>query len=262
MSVERLSVSLLAAVVAVAASGALAADAAGVSHPASRSAAGSPSVQEMIVGSNGAVLFGARTVSASATSVRVAGRSCSVAAGTPLAALAALRRAGAPGFALRDYGRCGASTRDSAELFVYSIGGQRNSGQNGWEYKAAEVSGTSGAADPSGPLGDGRRLRSGERLLWFWCHAAGAGCQRTLAVAPASSTVARGASLAVTVNGYDTDGRGAPVAGAIVTLGSDFASTNAAGRATLLAPPTAGRYLLSASRPGLVPSFPESIAVR
>ncbi len=90
----------------------------------------------MIVGSSGAVLFGARTISAPATSVRVGGRSCAVAAGTPLAVLAALRRAGAPGFALRDYGRCDSSARNSAQLFVYSIGGQRNSGQNGWEYKA------------------------------------------------------------------------------------------------------------------------------
>src|SRR6202043_1874556 len=96
-----------------------------------------------------------------------------VAAGTPLATLAAVRRAGGAGFAVRDYGHCGSASRNSGQLFVYSIGGQTNSGQNGWEYKVDEVSGTTGAGDPSGPLGDGRRLHSGARVLWFWCHASG-----------------------------------------------------------------------------------------
>jgi hypothetical protein len=224
--------------------------------------AAAPSVQSMIVGSSGAVLSQARTVTASGTSVRVGGRSCAVAAGTPLAALDAARRAGGPGFALRDYGRCGSASRNSAQLFVYSIGGQTNSGQNGWEYKVDEVSGTTGAADPSGPRGDGRRLRSGARVLWFWCHASGGGCQRTLAVAPAASTATAGGSLKVRVLGYDNEGRGTPIAGAIVTLGSDFASTDSGGRATLIAPTERGRYSVAASRHGLVSSFPETIVVR
>ncbi len=230
--------------------------------PAARAAASGPSVQTMVVGSGGAILTSARTVSAGATSVRVAGRSCAVAAGTPLAVLAALRSAGGPGFALRDYGHCGASAGNSAELFVDSLAGEANSGQDGWEYKVDGVSGSTGAADPSGPQGNGRRLSSGERVLWFWCAAHAGGCQRTLEVSAATSSPAAGGRLTVTVTGADNEGRSVPVAGAIVTLGSDFASTAGNGRATLIAPSVAGRYTVSAARRGLVPSFPETIVVR
>jgi hypothetical protein len=221
-----------------------------------------PTVQTMIVGRGGAILSHARTVTAAATTVRVGGRSCAVAAGTPLAALLAVRRAGGPGFAVRDYGRCGSSPANSAQLFVYSLGSESNRGQNGWEYKVDRVSGSTGAGDPSGPRGDGRRIRSGARVLWFWCNAIGGGCQRTLDVSPASTTVARGARLGVTVTGYDNEGRGAPVAAAIATLGPDFASTASNGVATLIAPSSPGSYTLTATRPGLVPSFPETIVVR
>jgi hypothetical protein len=257
MSAERLPTWLLAAV-AVASAAVTSADA----LAAGRASSAGPSVQSMIVGSTGAVLWGARTVTAGATNVHVGGKSCAVAAGTPLATLAAVRHAGGPGFAVRDYGHCGSASRNSAQLFVYSIGGQTNSAQNGWEYKVDEVSGTTGAGDPSGPLGDGRRLRSGARVLWFWCHASGGGCQRTLAVAPAASTATAGGSLKVRVLGYDNEGRGTPIAGAIVTLGSDFASTDSGGRATLIAPTERGRYSVAASRHGLVTSFPETIVVR
>jgi len=216
----------------------------------------------MVVGADGRVLSSARTVSASATAVRVGGRSCAVAGGTPLAVLAALRRDGGPAFAIRDYGRCGSAPRNSGQLFVYSLGGERNSGQNGWEYKVDGVSGTTGAADPSGPMGDGRRLRSGSQVLWFWCVAFAGGCERTLDLAPGATTVSRGSSLSVTVMGSDNEGRAAPVAAAIVTLGTDFASTGAAGQATLLAPSVPGSYALSARKSGLVGSFPETIVVR
>ncbi|MCW3068354.1 MAG: hypothetical protein JWL67_979 [Solirubrobacterales bacterium] len=250
-------------VAAVVASAAVAAALAGGPAVAEqgRSADSTPSVQTMIVGPSGALLAPPRTVAASRTTVRIGHSQCAVAAGTPLAALAAERRTGAPGFALRDYGRCGASTANSGQLFVYAIGGQRNSGQNGWEYKVDNVSGSTGAGDPSGPLGNGRRLRTGARVLWFWCHAAGGGCQRTLAAASPAVASAR-ASLTVTVTGYDNGGRGIPIAGAIVMLGSDFASTDSRGRATLIAPPSPGRYPLVAGRRGMVPSFPETIVVR
>jgi hypothetical protein len=216
----------------------------------------------MIVGQGGTVLSSARTVSASATIVRVNGRSCAVAAGTPLSVLAALRRRGGPAFSIRDYGHCSSSPRDSGQLFVYSLGGERNSGQNGWEYKVDGVSGTTGAGDPSGPMGDGRRLRSSSQVLWFWCVAFAGGCQRTLHLAPSASMVSRGSSLSVRVTGFDNDGRAAPVAGAIVTLGSDFASTSAAGEATLVVPSVARSYVVSARKSGLVGSFPVMIVVR
>ena len=231
-------------------------------RPAARAAGGAPYLTSMIVGAGGRILSPARFVSAAATSVSVRGRSCAVAAGTPLAVLVAMRSAGGPGFALRDYGRCNSSQASSGQLFVYSLGGQTNRGQSGWEYKVNSVSGSTGAADTSGPQGNGRRLSSGARVLWFWCEAAAGGCQRTLEVSPSSATVARGGQLSVTVTGYDNEGRGSPVAGAIVTLGSDFASTGTHGRTTLIAPAAGGRYQLTASRSGLVPSFPGTIVAR
>jgi len=230
--------------------------------PAGRSSAAGPRVQSMIVGAGGTILSHAQTVTAGATSLRVGGKRCTVAAGTPLAVLAALRHRGGPGFALRDYGRCGSSPVNSGQLFVYSLGGERNRGQSGWEYKVDRLAGSTGAGDPSGSRGDGRRIRSGAHVLWFWCDASGGGCQRTLDVKPSAVSVNRGGSINVTITGYDNEGRGSPAVGAVATLGSDFASTGSHGEATLIAPATPGRYSLNATRPGLVPSFPETVVVR
>jgi hypothetical protein len=257
MSARRLGPATLAAVLAAAAvvpSGDAARGAGTASAP--------PSVRSMIVGNGGTVLSRARTVTAAATTVHVGRKACAVAAGTPLAVLAAVRRGGGPGFALRDYGRCGSSPNNSGQLFVYSLGGQANRGQSGWEYKVDHVAGSTGAGDTSGSRGDGRRLRGGAHVLWFWCNSSAGGCQRTLDVSPSAQTVSRGASFTVTVSGYDNEGRGAPIPGAIATLGTDFASTGAGGRATLIAPAVAGRYALNVTRRGLVPSFPETIVVR
>jgi len=220
-----------------------------------------PSVQSMVVGAGGQILAGPRGVSTAATSVAVGRRRCAVAAGTPLAALANLRRLGGPAFSVRDYGRCNSAPANSASLFVYALGGETNVGQDGWVYKVGGVIGATGAANTSGPRGDGRLLSSGQQLVWFWCHAQRGGCQRTLALSAARS-VSRGGRLGVSVRGYDNEGRGVPVAGAIVRLGSDFASTNGSGRATLIAPGGRGSYALTASRRGLVPAFPETISVR
>jgi hypothetical protein len=228
---------------------------------AAAQATAGPGVQAMVVGREATILSGPRGVSASATSLRVRNRSCAVAAGTPLATLAALRRAGGPGFAVRDYGHCGPSPANSGQLFVYAIGGERNHAASGWEYKVDNVAGSTGAGDVSGPRGDGRRIRPGARVLWFWCEATAGGCQRTLAVsAPAAAT--RGGAVTVTVWAYDNEGRAAPAAGAIVTLGSDFASTGARGHATLVLPSARGIYAITAVRRGTVPSFPATIAVR
>ncbi len=223
--------------------------------------AATPVVQSMVVGRGGAILGRARTVAAPGGLVRVSGRTCAVAAATPLAALLSMRRAGGPGFSLRDYGRCDRSAADSGQLYVSSLGGEAGSAQNGWEYKVNGVSGSTGAADPSGPLGDGRRLRSGARVLWFWCQASAGGCQRTLEVS-APGAASAGAVVPVQVYSYDNEGRRQAAAGAIVTLGTDFASADASGRAAVIAPAVSGRYQVSASRSGLVPSFPRSIAVR
>ncbi len=64
------------------------------------------------------------------------------------------------------------------------------------------------------------------------------------------------------VTGYDNEGRGAPVAGAVVKLGTDFATTASSGRASVIVPSSPGRYQLSATLRGLVPAFPETIVVR
>ena len=249
-----------AAVVLVLAASAPVASAAHGAEATQASAA--PIVESMIVGVGGRILSPTHLVSASATSVSVAGRSCAVAAGTALAVLAATSRAGGPGYGLRDYGRCNASAANSGQLFVYSLGGERNRAQSGWEYKVNGISGSTGAGDLSGPLGDGRRLSSGAQVLWFWCAAVAGGCQRSLELSAASTSPARGGQLTVSVRARDNNGRAIPVAGAIVKLGSDFASTNSSGRATLVAPSAPGRYQLTATRHALVPSFPETIVVR
>lgn len=226
-----------------------------------RAAVAAPTVQAMIVGEGGRVLMSARGVTAAAATVRVGSRTCAVPAATPLAVLADLARAGGPSFALRDYGHCGSSQRNSGELFVYELGGEANSGQNGWEYKVDDTAGSTGAGSLGGALGNGRLLSGGQRVLWFWCESRAGGCERTLEVSAAGS-VARGGRLTVRVTGCENEGRGEPVAGAVVTLGSDFATTGSGGTATLIAPSSSGRYELSARRSGLVPSFPATVQVR
>lgn len=216
----------------------------------------------MVVGAAGTALWQAQAVLARAASVRVGGRKCAVGAATPLSALIAARRAGGPAFAVRDYGRCGRAPADAGQLFVYKLGGERNHGQDGWEYKVDGVAGSTGAADLSGPRGNGRRLGAGAQVLWFWCRAQGTGCQRTLEARAASTSPVHGQELAVSVVARDNEGRKVPVAGALVTLGSTSASTGATGSATLTAPATPGSYQLTATSPGLVPAFPETIEVQ
>lgn len=234
---------------------------AAVAGPSARGASSGPAVTVMVVGAGNVVLSQPRAVAAGGAGVQASGRRCAVAAGTPLAALVALHAQGGPAFAIRDYGHCNSSARNSGQLFVYSLDGETNHGQNGWEYKVGNLAGSAGAADPSGPEGDGRLLRAGQRVLWFWCEAYAGGCERTLEVSAASS-VARGGRLAVRVTGYENEGRGVAVAGATVRLGSSSASTARSGTATLTAPSAGGRYALSASRSGSVPAFPETVTVR
>jgi hypothetical protein len=236
--------------------------AAATPSPAARSHASAPRVETMVVGRHGVPLSAARSVLAAAGTVRVDGRRCTVAQGTPMAVLLALRRAGGPAFALRDYGHCDSAPADSAELFVTTLGGQANSGRSGWEYKVDGFAGSTGAADPSGPKGDGRRLRSGARVLWFYCETTPRGCQRTLAISPETLSVAPGSQVLVKVGGYDDEGALAPVAGASVAMGSRTASSAADGGAALVAPTVPGRYELTATMPGLVPSFPAEVLVR
>jgi hypothetical protein len=144
---------------------------------------------------------------------------------------------------------------------VYSLDGETNHGQNGWEYKVGNLSGTTGAGDPTGPQGNGRLLAPGAQVLWFWCQAFAGGCQRTLSVS-APRSVSRGAAVRVRVTGYDNYGRGAAMSNARVRIGGGSAVTGGSGVVTLRAPSRAGSYALSASRPGSVPAFPETLTVR
>ena len=111
-------------------------------------------------------------------------------------------------------------------------------------------------------MGDGRRLLSGQQVLWFWCEASAGGCQRTLELSFPGGAVSPGSTLTATVYGADNEGRLAFVSGAVVRLGSRAATTGAYGHATLTVPATRGSYAISAMRRGMVPSFPGTIVVR
>jgi hypothetical protein len=218
--------------------------------------AGAASVELMVVGKS-RVLRDAAPVKLRARSVRVGGHRCAVGRATPLSALAGTRLP----LRLRDYGSCGRSPADAGSLYVRKVGPDRAGGPRGWVYKVGNRAGTTGAADPSGPFGTGRRLRGG-RLLWFWCvQDRAGGCQRTLEASPDSSSVAAGAPLRVRVRGYDDNGRGVPVAGALVRAGGAQALTGADGVATVTVPAGSSAVRVTAERDGMVRSFPVRVAV-
>jgi hypothetical protein len=210
-------------------------------------AAQAASVTTMVAGKD-RVLRSAKPVKLADTRrVKVGSRRCTVSGRTPLGVLAATSLA----VRVRDYGSCGRRPADAASLFVTRIGSDRNRGQDGWVYKVGRKVSSAGAGDRSG-----RRLRAGDRLLWFYCRAQRTGgCQRTLEATPDRASVAPGETVSVTVRGYDDQGRGIAVAGATVTLGSATATTDAAGVAQVVVP-AAGRLTLGAAHTGMVPAFP------
>jgi hypothetical protein len=245
MRLARLLTALVAATLAVAA-------------PAS---AASPRVEAMVVGRS-AVLQPPTQVGVPAAKVRVGRKTCAIGAGTPLGVLVALRRKGGPSYHLRDFGSCSRRARDAGQLFVDQIGGDRNRGSDGWVYKVGNKAGTADAADPSGPFGTGRRLRTGQQVLWFWCTLDGAShCQPTLSVAVDVAQVAPGAPVRATVTAYDDDGHGTLAAGATVSLGGASATAGPDGSATVAAPVAPGSYDVTASEPGAVSGFPASVEV-
>jgi hypothetical protein len=209
-----------------------------------------PVVDHMVVFRSGEAIV--RHVSTRSVRVRVGRKRCVVGSGLPLAALARAR----PGrIRLRDFGSCGRRARDSGDLFVTGIGPDRNRGQRGWVYKVGRKAATAGAANPTGPFGRGR-LRSGQRVVWFYCLKASS-CQRTLVV---RARVRAGGAVTVRVVGYDDEGRGVDVAGATVRLGRASVTSGVDGLAFFRVPP--GRYRLFASKRRLVRSFPELVVVR
>jgi len=239
-----LGLAACAAVVAVA--GPSGADDRGGSSAAARA----PIVRQLVVFRNGDGVQ--RSLRASAASVRIGGRRCALAAGTPLALLVH-SRPGRIGFT--DFGSCSRRARDSGQLFVRSIRADRNRGQDGWIYKVGRRLPDAGAADPAGPFGRGR-LRSGQRVTWFYGRKRGFSFQRTLEL---KATLTAG-SVAITVRGYDDNGRGVAVSGAAVSSGAGSTQTDRSGRATLELPP--GRHVLHASKPEFIRSFGEPVVVR
>lgn len=220
-------------------------------------AVAAPAAEVMVVGREH-VLRDAAPVRLAQRTVRVdGGRRCAVGARTPLGVLAGTRLR----LRLRDYGSCGRSPRDAGGLYVRQIQRERERGRSGWVYKVGRRTGSGAAGDPGGPFGRGG-LRRGARVLWFWCELTADGCQRTLEVRPSSRRAASGAPVPVRVTGYDDDGRGVPVQGAAVTLGSSRATTGADGRVILEMPRGSRRVRLTASAPGTVEAFPVRITSR
>jgi hypothetical protein len=214
---------------------------------AAPNAAQAATVRTMVVGKE-RVLRTAKPVKLADTRrVKVGSRRCTVSGWTPLGVLASTSLA----IRVRDYGSCGRRPADAASLFVTRIGSEGNRGADGWVYKVGRKVSSAGAGDRSG-----RRLRGGDRLLWFYCRAVRTGgCQRTLEATPDRTTAAPGEPVRVTVRGYDDQGRGVAVAGATVTLGPATATTDAAGVAQVVVP-AAGRLALGATRSGMVAAFP------
>jgi hypothetical protein len=208
-------------------------------------------VEQMVVFRDGSSPL--HLIRARETSARVGRRRCSVAAGTPLAAL--LRSRVAP-VGLRDFGRCSRRPRDGGGLFVRSIGSDRNRGQDGWVYKVGNRAGTAGAADPTGPFGRGR-LRGRARITWFYCRLGASGsCQRTLDI---HSIANADGQVTVTVRAYNDDARATPAAGATVHVGDQTATADDQGVARIALPP--GTHQVHAEQPGRVRSFPEEVRV-
>jgi len=210
--------------------------------------AAAPKVRQLVVFRSGEALQ--RTASTRQVTVPVGGRRCAAGEGTALAALVRSR----PGrLRLRDFGACSMRPRDSAGLLVTGIRSDRNRGQRGWVYKVGRRAATAGAGDTGGPFGRGR-LRSGQRVTWFYCVRA-ADCQRTLAVM--TTPIAGG--VVATVRGYDDAGVGVPIEGATVTAAGVTALTAADGRVQMALPP--GTHRLVARKDGLVRSFTERVEV-
>ena len=204
----------------------------------------------LVVGKGGKVLRAAKPVTLKRATVKVGGRRCTVGAATPLAALARTKLK----VKLRDFGSCSRRPADATGLYVRGIGRQVEKGRDGWVFKIGRRTPSTGAGDPAS------RLRAGARVTWVWCHSGAGGCQRTLEATPAATTAAPGSALRVTVRGYDDNGRGRPVAGATVRLGSATATTGADGVAVVTVPSGAATLSLMASKTGLVPTHPVKVA--
>lgn len=209
-----------------------------------------PVVDQLVVFPSGKVVH--KRVSTRAVTVKVHGKRCRAGAGT---ALPALVRSHPGRIRLRDFGSCSRKAADGSGLFVSGVGRYRNKGRDGWVYKVGARSATAGAADPAGPFGSGR-LHSGRRVTWFFCRLGANGCQRSLGVRVKSEP----GGVAVTVTGYDDEGRGAPESGASVFVDGAEQVTSTAGVSHFSV--AAGRHRVYATKAGRVRSFTERVVVK
>jgi len=218
-------------------------------------------VETLVVGKGDKVVRGPRLVATPQRAVLARSkdsgraRSCMAPAATPLAALLALH---APRVRVIDYASCSARARDAAGLYVDRVGGDVARGSDGWVYKVGRLVYSTGAADVA------RKLKGGQRLLWFYCHMqTTGGCQRTLDLSVAASSPGPfpvGSALNLVVRGYDDRGKGVPIGGASVTIAGVTAMSQADGTVSIT-PPFAGRFTATATAPGLVRSFPLLVTV-
>jgi len=231
---------------------ALGAAAAAVAAAPAAASPGPPRIHQLVVFRDGS--FKEKNTRAREVRVRVGRKSCVVGQGTALSALVASRVAKV---ALHDYGSCSKRPRDASGLFVRKLGADANRGQDGWVYKVGHRTASAGAADPSGPFGNGR-LKSGTGVLWFYCHMRGSSCQRTLSFGKIDTR--QPGSVSVHVRAYNDRGKGIPAAGVTVHVGSATATTDSGGVARIAA--SAGEHALFADGGGYVRSFKTRVDIR
>lgn len=223
---------------------------AAVALAAAAPAVAAPKVEQLVVQKDGKARQA--KVAAAKTQAHVGGRNCTVPSATPLAALLV---SDVPKVKLHDYGSCSSKASDASGLFVRSIDGDANKGTDGWVYKVGHRLGTAGAADPSGPFGDGR-LKDRARVTWFYCHldAKDHSCQRTLDITVHPKG---GGKFLVHVKRYDDRGHGKVAPGATVHAGARKAATDSNGDATLALAP--GHHRIYADEPGAIRSFARGV---
>ena len=215
--------------------------------PAPLAQAAVPSASVQVTGLSGTRLAGPKTVSLKQSSfvlkTAATSKTCTVAQGTPLAAL---MQSGIT-HAIKDFGNCSRNPLDSAMLFVDSVRGLAGTGMQGWSYKVNNRAGTAGAADPNGPFGSGT-VRHGSRILWFWCtyDPTTYACQRNLEVV-GPTMISAGSRFTVSVLAFDDAGTSIPAADVNVTVGSSLSAvTNATGKVRFTAPRAKGTYSVNA----------------
>ena len=213
-------------------------------------AASYPKIEQLVVFRDGTAIQ--KSATAKHVTARVGGRDCAIGSATALAALVRIKP---PSLKLRDYGSCSNRARDAEQLFVRGIGPDVNKGFDGWVYKIGHRIATAGAADPGGPFGRGR-LKTGQRVTWFYCRLVQQSCQRTLGVKVTSTAPGQ---VNVSVRASNDQGKSILGSGAAVHVGDQTVTADENGSATLSVPP--GVYRVWAERDGDIRSFAERIEV-